>query len=231
MQIKGLHRNIYRTYRLESKIDFVDRYKDLRDRLSKSIHEYEIIHGKLSNQERKELGIISRPTYYRYRRRIKDLDSYIPPPKRGPKKGRKPKWSRELAQLVLKLRRENPTYGKKKLTVILARDCGINTSESTVGRILKTLTNRRLVTRYAALIKPKRSRIFNGHAKAWSFKNYADMELGERVQVDHMVINKNLRHFQFWDRRSKFIVAEVYTSATSHSVKLALQKFMKEVPF
>ena len=57
------------------------------------------------------------------------------------------------------------------------------------------------------------------------------MELGERVQVDHMVINKNLRHFQFWDRRSKFIVAEVYTSATSYSAKLALQKFMKEAPF
>ena len=44
MQIKGLHGNVYRTYRLESKINFVDRYKDLRDRLSKSIHEYEITH-------------------------------------------------------------------------------------------------------------------------------------------------------------------------------------------
>ena len=147
MQIKGLHRNIYRTCRLESKINFVDRYKDLRNRLSKSIHEYEITHKKLSNQERRELRIISKPTYYRYRQRIKDLDSYIPPPKRGPRNGRKPKWSRELAQLVLKLRKENPTYGKKKLTVILARDCDINTSESTVGRILKSLMNRGLVTK------------------------------------------------------------------------------------
>jgi len=39
-------------------------------------------------------------------------------------------------QLVLKIRRVHPDYGKEKIAVVLKRDHGQTMSESTVGRIL-----------------------------------------------------------------------------------------------
>ena len=58
--------------------------------------------------------------------------------------------------------------------------------------------NRHLIHRHPALVKVKQ--VFKGHAKPWSFKPYETLELGERIQLDHMIINnhgKTLQHFQF----------------------------------
>jgi transposase InsO family protein len=235
MQIKYLHGSIYKVCRIGSKVQFADQFKEYREQLLEAINKYEIsVKEGLSNKSRKMLGIISKATYYRYLKKIKDLDRHIWPPKRGPSHGRKPMWTHELVELVLSLRKCNPTYGKKKIQVILARDYKIITSESTVGRILKNLMDRRLIFRYSASVKPKRSRRFNRYAKPYSFKRFKDIKIGERVQIDHMVITKNnrtLRHFNLWDRKSKSIMAAIYTNATSHSAKLALDQFIKEAPF
>ena len=235
MQIKGLHKSFYRAYRRISKVEFVDQFKELRQRLLKAIESYEIgVKEKFSHEARRKLGLISKATYYRYRKKLKDLDNYIPPPKRGPIHKRKPKWSKELADTVLILRKSHLTYGKKKIQYILARDYKITTSESTVGRILKSLMDRRLIIKYPALIKTKRPRKFKGHAKPWSFKHFETMKMGERVQIDHMVVTKNnktLRHFVAWDPKSKVILATIYSNATSHSAKLSLQEFLRQAPF
>jgi len=42
------------------------------------------------------------------------LDKGIVPPSKKPKKLNKPKWGEAEKQLVLKIRRENPTYGREK---------------------------------------------------------------------------------------------------------------------
>ena len=42
------------------------------------------------------------------------------------------------------------------------------------------------------------------------------MKLGERSQVDHMTVRRNgiiSKHFQAWERKSKFIHAQVYSHA------------------
>lgn len=60
------------------------------------------------------------------------------------------------------------------------------------------------------------------------------MELGERVQIDHMTVTKNgicFKHFQAWDRLSKHMVAEVYTKATSASAKRFLMDCVRNVPY
>lgn len=132
MQIKNLHRSFYSIDRIESKVKFADRYKEFRQYLVESIDKYETAQKeKISKQARKKLGIISKATYYRFQHKLNNLDAHIPPPKRGPKTKRKPAWSHELKELILKLRKSHPTYGKNKLVVILARDHGIKTSEST----------------------------------------------------------------------------------------------------
>jgi transposase InsO family protein len=136
--------------------------------------------------------------------------------------------------LVLKIRRENPTYGKEKIAVILKRDFGWEKSESTVGRILKSLMEKGFVVKSASALRTKKKRIFGKHAKPWTFKEYEKMELGERVQVDHMTVTKNglsFKHFQAWERKSRHLSAQIYCSAKSSDAKKFLLEFVEKAPY
>lgn len=85
----------------------------------------------------------------------------------------------------------------------------------------------------APRIRRKRS-FQKSHAKPWSFKQYQDMVVGERVQIDHMTAYKNgvmVKHFQAWDRRSKFIHAALYSKAQSKQAKAFLLDLLKIAPF
>ena len=60
------------------------------------------------------------------------------------------------------------------------------------------------------------------------------MVLGERVQIDHMTVTKNgvtVKHFQAWERHSKFIMANVYSNAKASSAKRFLMDLVKKTPF
>ena len=235
MKILGLNRCIYTAYRNESKINFIKRFEKEKLRLETALKNYDIsVEHHIPIAARKNLGIISKATASRYRRKLIDLSNYISLPKRGAKSWPGPRWDKKLVEVVLSLRREHPTYGKKKITILLARDHQTKASESTVGRILKYLMDRRLIHRHPTLVKVKRPRQFNGYAKPWKFKPYEEMEMGERVQLDHMVVNshgKTFRHFQFWERRSRVILPYVFSVATAHSAREALLQFVKEAPF
>jgi len=107
-------------------------------------------------------------------------------------------------------------------------------SESTVGRILKVLSLKGLITKSPSALRTKRRRVFKKHAKPWTFKDYTTMVLGERIQIDHMTVTKNgltFKHFQAWDRRSKYMDAGVYSNATSKSAKKFLLNFVAKAPF
>ena len=65
---------------------------------------------------------ISRSSYYRYKRVLKDLAQGIAPPSKAPKRRNKSQWGEAEEQLVLEVRRENKTYGKQKIGAILRRD-------------------------------------------------------------------------------------------------------------
>jgi transposase InsO family protein len=134
----------------------------------------------------------------------------------------------------LKVRRENPTYGKEKIAVILKRDHAQTISESTVGRILNHLKAKGLIVKSASALRAKRKRKFKGHAKPWGFKDYKTMKMGERVQIDHMTVTKNstgFKHFQAWERKSKFIDAQVYSNAKSSSAKRFVMDLVRKAPF
>jgi putative transposase len=63
---------------------------------------------------------------------------------------------------------------------------------------------------------------------------YKDMVMGERVQIDHMTVTKNgitVKHFQAWDRVSKYIHANVYSHAKSTSAKRFLLDLLENAPF
>ena len=65
-------------------------------------------------------------------------------------------------------------------------------------------------------------------------KKYEKIAMGERVQVDHMTVTKNgicVKHFQAWDRPSKFIFAQVFSNAKSRSAKKFLDELIAKAPF
>ena len=72
------------------------------------------------------------------------------------------------------------------------------------------------------------------HARPWTYKDYGKMHLGERVQVDHMTVHKNgvtCKHFQAWERCSKFIHTQVYSNAKATSAKRFLTELVEKAPF
>lgn len=233
MQIRGLHKNIYRLYRYARTQETLDQY---RKHYEGAVKLWESLkQEKVSDPLCERTTGISRATYFRYKRRLKDLEKGILPPSKRPKHINKPKWGESELQKVLTLRRENPTYGKEKLSVILRRDLGILLSPSTVGRILKRLMNRGLCPTSLSAPRSKRRRSFgHNHSTRWTYKPYEAMKIGERVQIDHMTVYKNgiaLKHFQAWDRKSKFIYANVYSHAKSSSAKRFLLELIEKSPF
>jgi len=233
MQIKRLHKNIYRLYaysRPQECLDAYSRQDEEKVRKWQKLKQEGVCH-----KTAQEFVGFSKASYYRARQRLKSLAKGILPPSKKPKKLNKPTWGEPQKQLILKLRRENPTYGKAKLAVILKRDHHQTLSESTVGRILKHLMTKGLVQKSASALRPKRKRNFiKGHAKPWAYKDYQAMALGERVQIDHMTVTKNkltVKHFQAWDRKSKYIMAEVYSHAKSASAKRFLLNLVAKAPF
>jgi transposase InsO family protein len=60
------------------------------------------------------------------------------------------------------------------------------------------------------------------------------MQVGERVQVDHMSVTKNgkdYKHFALWDRISKTFFAVVYPEADSKTAAKFLAKAIEKLPF
>lgn len=231
MQIKGLHKNIYKlsSYALsQEKLDIH------RQKYEKPVKQWKKLKSEgVSDQTCQDILNLSRATYYRYRAHLLALQKGILPPVKKPKVLRKPLWGESEMQLVLRLRRENLTYGKAKITVILERDYGQHLSESTVGRILKHLMNKGLIQRSLSASHKKRKRSFKGHAQKWIYGMKA-LKPGQMLQIDHMTVSKNnisAKHFQAWDPKSRFIHASLYSSAKSQSAKKFLEELVQKAPF
>jgi putative transposase len=233
MQIIGLHKSIYKLYGYARKQEVLDAY---REKYQPIVDQWDK-HRQADTRVDQIPGFVgySRATYYRAKKILNDLQKGIHPPSKARIKRNMPQWWESEKQKVLQIRCDNPTYGKAKIAVILKRDLGVSLSESTVGRILRFLMEKGLITRSASAIRSRKKRNFKkGHAKQWSYKEYNAMGLGERMQVDHMTATQNgvrVKHFQAWERQSKFIHAQIYGNATSRSAKKFLEELMAQSPF
>lgn len=233
MQIKYLHKNIYKLYSYARTQECLDAY---RKNYETQVNTWETLKKEgVCLKTREEIVGISRSSYYRHKKILKNLARGIFPPSKKPHSLNKPQWGESEKQLVLQIRRANPTYGKAKIAIILKRDQDKDISESTVGRILKHLKEKGIIQRSLSALRQKRKRSFSkGYSQRWKYKDYNKMKLGERVQIDHMTATKNgvtLKHFQAWDRRSKYIDANVYSNAKASSAKRFLLEFVKNCPF
>lgn len=233
MQIKALHKSVYRLYayaRTQECLDVHRRHHEERVR-------HWLVHKAegLSDGACARLSGISRASYYRSKAMLAALARGVTPPSKARKRQNRRRWGEAEMQLVLAVRRANPVYGKEKIAIIVKRDHGRTLSASTVGRILNHLAEKGLILRSPSALRAKRKRNFQGrHAQPWTYRDYKDIGVGERVQIDHMTVTRNglvCKHFQAWDRRSKFIHAQVYSNAKSSSAKRFLQEFVDKAPF
>lgn len=224
MQIRYLHKGLYKLYSLLCPEKIKSDYEKLCE---KQVQQWELLHSKeISNKEKQEIVGISRATYYR-----KKLWLRCPIYRsKRPKVVRQSRFGPDVYELIKKIRRENPTYGKAKIGVILRRDFEVDISESSTGRIMKKIG----FPKSRSALRCRRKRVFKGHAKRFEFKRYKDMKLGENVQIDHMTVTKNgtvMKHFAAIERFSEYVFADVYNKATSKNASKFLREVIENAPF
>lgn len=230
MQIKYPHKSILNLFQMP-----LSRKKDMPPHpFQKSVAQWKKLKTEgVSDALAQDITGISRATFYRRSKTLERIKQGLLPPSKRPKTFKKPSWGEADKQLVLNLRRQNPTYGKAKIAAILKRDFGSSLSESTIGRILKHLMNKGLVQTSLSAPRRTRKRRFKGHAVAFPY-GIKPQKLGEMIQVDHMSVSKNqcsFKHFQAWCPMSKYIYANIFANAKSKTAKTFLLEFIKEAPF
>lgn len=231
MQIIGLHKNIYKLSSYSLREENRAKYRKLYEEPVKKCDKLKA--EGIADKIICEFIGISRATYYRYKKVIINLRRNIYPVSKAPRNKRQSMFCESVRQLVLQIRRANPTYDKNKIAVILNRDYQLALSESTVGRIIKSFMQRGLIQTSLSAPRQKGKRRFKGHAKKWSY-DLKPSKPGEMVQIDHMTVTNNqcaVKHFQAWDPISKYIDANVYSNATSKLAKNFLEQLIKNAPF
>lgn len=190
--------------------------------------------------ERTALSVIgvSRATYFRWRRKFEYSGlAGLESGDKTPKRKRTPTWSKNVENLVLKARINFPMWGKCKIATVIKREHGVKLSFSMVGRIItKLLRQNKIqpVSFYYGKIKPKRKRVFLGHAKRWKYGMKAEKP-GELVQIDHATIKLingiQVKHFKAICPVTKFVAEQAYRTATSFIGEEFLNHIVKMFPF
>lgn len=177
---------------------------------------------------------VPRSTLYRWSRREKQ--GRLAPLSRRPHSVRKPRWTPALAAAVEAERREHPTWGKDKIAHALRRQ-DIETSASTVGRILKALVKRGRIRPVAELRRkaPRAARRNRPHAKRLP-KGRKPEAPGEIVQLDTLTVSLGsgrpiIKQFTAYDPVAKWTAVQLRRNATANAASRFLDKMQAEMPF
>lgn len=233
MQIQSLRIKSYRSWRIDDRA-----YSDEAKKKFKLLCDFERLRSD-GGTEAVILSVlgISRSTFYRLKIQYNKYGlPGLEPQSKRPKHVRKPQWTQDQEDLVLRLRKQEPTWGKNKIHRLIIRDHGINISVTTVGRIIsKLIAKNKVKSAYFAAKKdkPKRRRIFNKYATRWKYGMKATKP-GEMVQIDHMTVCSNsssIKHFKAVCPVSRFMVCDVSTTASSKAAASFLRKLIAEAPF
>lgn len=177
----------------------------------------------------------SRSTIYELLKRSKPGGPGMEDRSRRPKHVRLPTWGAELEAKVLRLRLENPRWGKDTLTPILRRE-GTDVSVSMVGRILAKLKrDGRLLPATTADPNIHSMSYMRPYARRKP-RDYVPEVPGDLVQVDSADIRwtglaQSYKHFSARDFISRWDVLGVYGRATATSAAGFLEELLARMPF
>ena len=199
MQIRGLHRAIYRGAGLASRLATQERSDAVERRDAVARWHQARRDGLTASQAAKAVGT-PLSTLYRW---AKDA----PPKSRRPKTIRKPAWTTKLVQAVEEWRLEEPTWADK--IVVKLREEGFAVSEATVGRILAHLVKRGAIEPVPVMRKAARTRKWTAKRRfAERLPRYAKATRpGQIVQLDTVYVTlapgKHVKHFTAYDPVAK----------------------------
>ena len=191
-------------------------------------------HGRNARLTCRYFGI-SPQTFYRWKRRYDprhpdNLESLSHRPKRL----RRPTWSTELAQEVLRLREGYPRWGKEKLSELL-RGQGYQVSISMVGRILRWLKERGVLKEPLPNHVSARKRMRQRSFAIRKPKDYPIKETGDIVQLDTLDLRPLpgvlFKHFTAHDVVSKWNVMSVHRQANASTAAHFLGILQERMPF
>jgi len=234
MQIKYLPKTVYQLNKIANN-DI--HFNDIASKRILQLNQWERFKAKgLNKKDLQDITGISQATYYRLKKAketfgVKGLDKQST----CPHKLRLSKINPNTKEIIYKIRKENPTYGKAKLTRILVRDHDVKISESSVGRVITKAIKLGQVERITYGKIKRKARIFNTHAQRWRYGMKGKMP-GELIQIDHMSVTSSygshtLKHFTAYDRCTKMTIHEVYSNASSASAAKFLEKILAQFPF
>jgi putative transposase len=200
---------------------------DISKQASNRLKWFDYYHANGNNARKtcRHFGI-SPDTFYRWLRRydpknLKTLEdrSHIA------KHLRQPTWTPDMENMVLKLREENPRWGKQKLAELLNEE-GIKMSVSMVGRMLKRLKyNGLLIEPLIHTISARKRQIARPYAIRKP-KEYVAREPGDIVQVDTLDV-RPLPGVKV----SRWDVVAASTSATSRAAASFIDAIKDRMPF
>jgi len=140
-----------------------------------------------------------------------------------------------LISHILKIRQEEPMYGKEKIKRKLEKE-GINVSVSTVGRVLKMLMEKGKIQNIETLIRKnmkhsrKRERRY-----AQRLRKQKPGKPGELVQIDHMALNLynglKIKEFRATDPTTRISISRIYKNATAINAREFLKEVRNELEF
>ncbi len=228
MQIRGLHRVIYRGARLASRLEAQERSDEAerRDAVARWLQARR--DGLTAEAAAAAVGT-PLSTLYRWQKRTTTKST-------RPHTARRSKRDTTLILAVERLRKRYPMWGKDKLTPMLRRE-GFSAAVSTVGRIIKSLVERGVVEAVPNLRRRSKTSP-RKHKRPYAVRLPSKMRAqkpGQIIQLDTvhigLVPGKTIRHFTAYDPVAKWTVAKAYNRATAASAKLFLDKLTADMPF
>ncbi|MFN3412894.1 MAG: integrase core domain-containing protein [Thermoanaerobaculum sp.] len=187
-----------------------------------------------------ELVGLSRATYYRWVKALRERGlAGLKPRSRRPRRLRgKVHWRPELLLRVEELRRENPSWGRWPIGLVLRQE-GFSVGERTVGRILAHLEARGRVERVASFL----ARMGGGKRRRKGRRPYATRKPpgyevrapGDLVGVDTLTValgpGEVVRQFSAVDLLTRYAAGEVHSRATARLAGEFLSRLVAQAPF
>jgi transposase InsO family protein len=189
----------------------------------------------LTSQQASSALDMPRATLYRWNKKVREKGlKGLEEGRRRPKHLRCPRWDIKLVETIIELRQLYPRWGKNKLNVMLRRE-GLNTSISTIGRILKYLKGRHLLPEPSQKhISWSKRRPLRPHAVRKP-RDYEVKLPGDLVQIDVLDIRPfpgwACKHFTARDVISRWDVVQTFQHASSLSTTQFLDRVIQRAPF
>lgn len=228
MQIRSLHRSIYRGASLASRLEAQERSDEAERRDAVARWRQAHRDGLTVEAAARAVGH-ALATLYRWEKgaRLKS---------KRPKTSRKTTWTTKLVQAVEEFRLEEPMWGRAKILVKLEEQ-GFKISEATVGRIIAHLVKRGVVEPVPTLTTRAKTRKWGAKRRFAERlpKHLKATEPGEIVQVDTVYVTlapgKHIKHFTGYDPVAKWTAAQAFERATATSAARFLDKLTADMPF